>query len=254
MLTVLVITFIVAKYLNNSGGVFLIPDIKKRIKTTIQDPERAAAMLGAVSSAQLAGKRLDRRLTAYRKLLALLIEDRYAPRQELEAIFRALIHAQHQFQRELIEGRLVFVNYMTREEFSIFTDPSSRKTSNNQRASEKRLEKIRIETNMRLKGINTMALAIIDAPERRAKVASAVEDYRVKMDNLLGGLTEWNFRDNSVLKNFNASEAQLWEIFEKLNSLREACYAAFIELYFQLASLSSDDEWNTATKAMKSLI
>ena len=48
MLTVLVITFIVAKYLNNSGGVFLIPDIKKRIKTTIQDPERAAAMLGAV--------------------------------------------------------------------------------------------------------------------------------------------------------------------------------------------------------------
>jgi hypothetical protein len=211
-------------------------------------------MLGAVSSAQLAGKRLDRRLTAYRKLLALLIEDRYAPRQELEAIFRALIHAQHQFQRELIEGRLVFVNYMTREEFSIFTDPSSRKTSNNQRASEKRLEKIRIETNMRLKGINTMALAIIDAPERRAKVASAVEDYRVKMDNLLGGLTEWNFRDNSVLKNFNASEAQLWEIFEKLNSLREACYAAFIELYFQLASLSSDDEWNTATKAMKSLI
>ena len=98
MLTVLVITFIVAKYLNNSGGVFLIPDIKKRIKTTIQDPERAAAMLGAVSSAQLAGKRLDRRLTAYRKLLALLIEDRYAPRQELEAIFRALIHAQHQFQ------------------------------------------------------------------------------------------------------------------------------------------------------------
>ena len=173
MLTVLVITFIVAKYLNNSGGVFLIPDIKKRIKTTIQDPERAAAMLGAVSSAQLAGKRL---------------------------------------------------------------------------------EKIRIETNMRLKGINTMALAIIDAPERRAKVASAVEDYRVKMDNLLGGLTEWNFRDNSVLKNFNASEAQLWEIFEKLNSLREACFAAFIELYFQLASLSSDDEWNTATKAMKSLI
>jgi len=168
MLTVLVITFIVAKYLNNSGGVFLIPDIKKRIKTTIQDPERAAAMLGAVSSAQLAGKRL---------------------------------------------------------------------------------EKIRIETNMRLKGINTMALAIIDAPERRAKVASAVEDYRVKMDNLLGGLTEWNFRDNSVLKNFNASEAQLWEIFEKLNSLREACFAAFIELYFQLASLSSDDEWNTATKA-----
>ena len=129
MLTVLVITFIVAKYLNNSGGVFLIPDIKKRIKTTIQDPERAAAMLGAVSSAQLAGKRLDRRLTAYRKLLALLIEDRYAPRQELEAIFRALIHAQHQFQRELIEGRLVFVNYMTREEFSIFTDPSSRKTA-----------------------------------------------------------------------------------------------------------------------------
>lgn len=254
MLTVLVITFIVAKYLNNSGGVFLIPDIKKRIKTTIQDPERAAAMLGAVSSAQLAGKRLDRRLTAYRKLLALLIEDRYAPRQELEAIFRALIHAQHQFQRELIEGRLVFVNYMTREEFSIFTDPSSRKTSNNQRASEKRLEKIRIETNMRLKGINTMALAIIDAPERRAKLASAVEDYRVKMDNLLGGLTEWNFRDNSVLKNFDASEAQLWEIFEKLNSLREACYAAFIELYFQLASLSSDDEWNTATKAMKSLI
>jgi hypothetical protein len=116
------------------------------------------------------------------------------------------------------------------------------------------LEKIRIETNIRLKGINTMALAIIDAPERRAKVASAVEDYRVKMDNLLGGLTEWNFRDNSVLKNFNASEAQLWEIFEKLNSLREACYAAFIELYFQLASLSSDDEWNTATKAMKSLI
>jgi hypothetical protein len=254
MLTVLVITFIVAKYLNNSRGVFLIPDIKKRIKTTIQDPESAAAMLGAVSSAQLAGKRLDRRLTAYRKLLALLIEDRYAPRQELEAIFRALMHAQHQFQRELIEGRLVFANYMTREEFSIFTDPSSRKTSNNQRASEKRLEKIRIETNMRLKGINTMALAIIDAPERRAKVASAVEDYRVKMDNLLGGLTEWNFRDNSVLKNFDASKAQLWEIFEKLNSLREACFAAFIELYFQLASLSSDDEWNTATKAMKSLI
>jgi len=254
MLTVLVITFIVAKYLNNSGGVFLIPDIEKKIKATIQDPESAAVLLGAVTSAKLAGQRLARRLNAYRKLLALLIEDRYAPRQELEAIFEAIMHAQHQFQGELIEGRLAFVKNITREEFVTFTDPDSRKTSKNQRASGKRWEKIRFDTNNRLEGIKTRVLAVIDAPERSAEAVSAVENYRERMDTLLGELTEWNFRDNSVLKDFGASEAQLWEITEKLNSLREACYAAFIELYFQLASLSSDDEWNATLKTMKSLM
>lgn len=254
MLTVLVITFIVAKYLNNSGGVFLIPDIEKKIKTTIQTPESADILLGAVTSAKLAGQRLARRLTAYRKLLALLIEDRYAPRQELEAIFEAIMHAQHQFQGELIKGRLTFVKNLAREEFVTFTDPDSRKTSKNQRESEARLEKIRFETNTRLEGIKTRVLTVIDAPERSAKAVFAVENYRERMDTLLGELTEWNFRDNSVLQDFGASEAQLWKIFEKLNSLREACYAAFIELYFQLASLSSDDEWKTALKTMKSLI
>ena len=80
---------------------------------------------------------------------------------------------------------------------------------------------------------------------------SAVQDYQKSLEDFLQEYGTWNYRDNEVVREYQATEAQLQAMLDKINVNRFNIYTAFTELYMRLSEACTDDEWKAAAKALR---
>ena len=248
------ITILVSLLVGGAGGMFLIPDIEKRIKKLIGDRHRSATMLTVLKNAKLAGKRFQKKQQAYGKLLTLLMAERDTSRQELEGLFEAALQGIRNYQSTLIESRIAILEQLTPEEFSLITDPDIKATVKREQEVATQQKKTLARLDTAIEGIASFVRSGVASPSRRDKALAALSDYRLANYTLAGKLTDWNYRDSAILQDYTASKTQYRDVAEDVNSIRCQIYQSFVELYLQLASASTDGEWKAASKALNKLV
>jgi len=249
MITMLVIGALVG--LLRGGGYFLIPNIKDRVKEIVSDPKRLAKLTEAIESAEQAGKALDTKYKGYGKQLNELTKQRGTPEAAFMAVYSDALEAYQEAQRIFIQGRIVFIETLTLEEFTILTEPDAKKTAKREEQVQGAIEKTRENLPKSLDSISELAVEIISDPERQQSVLSAVQDFQKNLEDFLQEYSTWNYRNNEVLKDYHATEAQVQELVDKLNVYRLNVYTAFSELYIRLSEACTDKEWKKAAKALK---
>jgi len=249
MITISIIMFIVT---NVRGSLhFMIPDVKKRIKDLVSEPERLAAIQEAVETYEQAGDQLDKKQKAYNKLLETMIAKRGTSKAELTALFTGVLEALKTAQRFFIWGNNFLVANLTPEEFSALHSPDAEKTAQQDDNRKDAVEKARKKSVESLDKIRTLAAEIISDPGRQQTVFSAVQDYQDSLDHYFQEYNQWSMRDNQVFSDYHSSEAQMQELIDELNDSRVNMYVAFIELYLRLSDSCSEDEWKGAFKALE---
>ena len=249
MITAAVIMFIV-KALKGSAH-FMIPDVKKRIKILVRDPDRLAAILEAVETYEQAGEQLDKKQDGYNKLLEIMMETRGTSKAELTALFTAVLEALKAAQRFFIWGNTFLIANLTQEEFSELHSADAKKTAQQEEKRKDAIEKAKVNSQESLDKIRTLAAEIIPDAERQQAVLSAVQDYQDSLGRYFQEYSKWNLRDSAVFSDYQATESQMKTLIDQLNGSRVHMFTAFVELYLRLSDACSDEEWKAAFKALK---
>ena len=249
MITISIIMFIVTKVRGSLH--FMIPDVKKRIKDLVSDPERLAAIQEAVETYEQAGEQLDKKQKGYNELLEIMIEKRGTSKAELTALFTAVLEALKTAQKFFIWENTFLVANLTPEEFSALHSPDAKKTAQREDKRKDAMEVVKGDSQESLDQIRTLAAEIISDPGRQQTVLSAVQDYQDSLGHYFREYSKWSLRDNEVLTDYHSSESQMQELIDELNGSRVNMYTAFIELYLRLSDASSDDEWKAVAKGLK---
>lgn len=249
MLTLLVIRFIIR--LMQGGSFFIVPDIKDRVKDLIKEPERLQPMIEAFEAVEEANKAFDKKYEAYGKQVNELMKDRNTPESSFTPVYEAAIEDFKEVQNTIIQGRMIFVQILTPEEFETLTDPTAKKTAKQEEQLEEGIEKTRENMQKKFDDIKTLADEIISDPDRKQEVFTTVQDTQNSLEDLLQELRAWNFSGNEVLKDYNATPAQLRELYDTLNQYRLNLYNTFTHLYVGLSNACTDDEWKKAAKMLK---
>ncbi len=249
MITMLVIGALMATM---GGGVyFLIPNIKDRVKGLISDPIRLAKLNGAILTAEEASKALDKKYNEYGKQLNELTKQRGTPEAAFMALYADALEASKEVQEIFIEGRIVFIKILTPKEFSILTAPDAKETAKREEQVQDAIEKATVKVPKNLDKISELAVEIISDPEKQQSALAAVQNYQKSFEDILQEYGKWNYRNNEVLRDYQATEAQLQELVDKLNEKRLNLYTTFTELYIRLSDACTDEEWKAAAKALK---
>ena len=77
-----------------------------------------------------------------------------------------------------------------------------------------------------------------------------MQDNRQSLLDFLQEYGSWNYRNNEVVSDYEATEAQLQAMLDKLNGYRLNIYTAFSDLYLRLSEACTDKEWKAAAKAL----
>jgi len=248
MITMLIIGALMGRL---GGGYFLIPNIKDRVKGLVSDPIRLAKINGAILTAEEASKALDKKYKEYGKQLNELTKQRGTPEGAFMALYAEAIAAYKEVQEIFIQGRAVFIENLTLKEFSILTAPDAKETAKREEQVQDAIEKAEVKIPKDLDKISELALQIISDPERQQSVLAAVQDYQQSLEDFLQEYGTWNYRNNEVLRDYQATEAQLQALLDKLNGYRLNIYTAFSDLYLRLSEACTDEEWKAAAKALK---
>lgn len=233
------------------GGYFLIPNIKDRVKGLVSDPIRLAKINGAILTAEEASKALDKKYKEYGKQLNELTKQRGTPEGAFMALYAEAIAAYKEVQEIFIQGRAVFIENLTLKEFSILTAPDAKETAKREEQVQDAIEKAEVKIPKDLDKISELALQIISDPERQQSVLAAVQDYQQSVVDFLQEYGTWNYRNNEILRDYKATDAQLQVLLDSLNGYRFNIYTAFSELYLRLSEACTDEEWKAAAKALK---
>lgn len=249
MITLLLIRAIIR--LLRGGSYFMIPDIKDRVKDIVSDPDRLVKLNEAIEAAEQASKALDKKYKDYGKRLNELTEQRGTPEAAFIALYSEALQAYKEVQRIFIQGRKVFVDNLTPTEFSILTAPTAKKTAKREEQVQDAIEKARESVPENLDNISVLVAEIISDPERQQIIFEAVLDYQNSLEEFLLEYGTWLYRNNEVLNDYDATEAQLQELLDRLNATRLNIYTSFSDLYLRLSESCTDEEWKAAAKALK---
>ena len=233
------------------GGYFLIPNLKDRVKGLISDPIRLAKLNGAILTAEEASKALEKKYKAYGKQINELTKQRGTPEAAFMAIYTDALESYQEVQEIFITGRIVFIENLTPEEFSILTAPDAKETAKREEQAQDAIEKAMVKVPKSLDKISELAMEIIPDPEMQRNALAAVQDYQKRLEEFLQEYGTWNYRNNEVLTDYQATEAQLREQIDRLNMYRLSIYTAFTQLYLRLSEATTDEEWQAAAKALK---
>lgn len=254
MITATLIGIIATLLFGGAAGIFLIPDIEKKIKKLIGEKQRANAMIDSLKAVSLADKERENKRQGYKKQLALLMKNPTTSRQELTALFDASLESVRSFQNALIRHRAVLIDNLSEEEFTEIIDPDSSATAKRENETAASWEKVGKKLGAAVDEAATIARSSIEDPERRRKALSAIDDYKQGIDALVQRFKSWNLRDNTLLKDYAATDAQFHALAEEFNSIRTQVYTAFVDLYIQLSESSTEKEWKAASTALKKMV
>lgn len=242
---VALLTLIVAMLTGVHRSPFVFPDLQKRVRKYVKEPDRKKPVLEILKTQVAARKRLDKRVKQYKTMLRQLAGDRETTREELTAVFQGLLADYRQTQTQFIDARLAVVGILTAEEFEQCID-------RDHGPSDKAWREVGKALDTHLVKLKASAKAIED-PASRKRVLVAIEAFVQNLGELLHALAERNYHDEEVLASYDATREALIASHESINVQRKGLYGAFIDLHQGLATATTDRQWKAAARELRAL-
>ena len=251
MLIGLLIAALVAMSVSSSpGNFFLVPDIKKEIKKSVEDPERKADLIALTKIMSKEIKAFQKFNKPYLKQIPVVNKDRSAKRTEIQRLFNESYDERKKLQVKLVEGTLRFQELCTEVEWNGIIDAAYQPNSKQQiklykaknkimAADQKPLDKIRAEIEMG-----------IEDKERLTKALNAFDDFEVEMQRLLEHIREMDTKHHKTLKKYGVIRRELEKINQEQNRIREGVYKEFIDMHFEMVEATTEVEWKSISNAI----
>ena len=88
----------------------------------------------------------------------------------------------------------------------------------------------------------------INDEERRSRASQIIEEVNVSEVAILRKLNEYNYKDNNLLRNRNATEEEYRQTFKEYNDLWQEHFNLYTSAYEELSAVTTDEEWKVIKK------
>jgi|GEM_PF-5568115 len=254
MLTILLLATVVQILAKSRDSPFILKDPAKSLKKHIADPIRRDIVIALVNEAKGKYRKYKKRTNAYAKVLAVLTSDPSTSKDELNAIFEAMLAGIYHDQEARILGRVKGLDFITEKEFYAIINESISRRNEMHIENNKKWMKIDDSFSKSLKKLSRIIKQVITEHKKQEHVLETIEQYKTAMRTMISQIATWNYKDNVILRNYHATEEELLQTIADLNQHRRKIYDLLIELYSQLCSTLNEKEWNSIKKAMKRIL
>lgn len=198
---------LITKLAGGPEEIFMIPDLKKQIKTHVTDKQRQGIILDEIKCANQEIKAFEKLRKSNLKLIKKRSKSRETTSDELLGLYQTYFDARIIFQNDLIEQRL-----------------------NNQNLLEVDEWKLVIEDN-------------ISEPTKREPIIDALNDFGKTLNTFVEEGQRMNFEDSELVRNKNASREELKDSYKRHNELRMFGTIEFFKIREVAREYANDKEW-----------
>lgn len=228
---------------------FLTPDLKKNVKTFVEDKERKAeifALMKESKKRQVAFVKLRKKTFKDYKKLNL---DRNTTLEKHQAFVNDYFDARKEISAFSIDKELAMKKLMTEEEWNNIMNSVMEKTD-----KDKIRKKMEQSSQKFFETLTEMAeTSIVDATKKGA-VMESLDEFQEDINTYIPSVAELSYKNLETIRDYNATKYEYENGAEELQKMRREINDDFLKLRFQLLELTTEKEWNKIIKAYNNLI
>ena len=230
--------------------VFLVEDLPKEIKATVDDKEKKKEILAVLKDFEKEFNKTQKEINRSMKNLKKLNLDRNSLKESIVAEFTITSDLWKKLQTDGISKRLQVINLLTAEEWDKVTANS---VAEFDKKENKKNDKVFEEFDKELKKFKEEIVKNISDKEKITEIEDAFLDFSTDIKGYIDANMERTLRDHQTFRNMNATSDELVNALSTVEEARMDVFEGIIELHFKLVELTTEEEWNSIAKATNNL-
>jgi hypothetical protein len=228
---------------------FLTPDLKKNVKTYVEDKEKKHEIYAIMKESKKMQKTFEKTRKGYIKKYKALNVDRNSTKDQHQALIGEYLEKRKEISALSIEKEMSMKKLCTEEEWGNIMNAIMEKTDKG------KVKKSMEKTNQKFfdKLVKTFTTNISDEANRKKALAS-LNESKENVDIVIPMVSELSYKNIEAIRSYNAKKADYDEDAEQLRIIRKEIYDNFLKLRFQLLEYTTEEEWNIIIKDYNKLV
>ena len=228
---------------------FLTPDLKKNVKTFVEDGERKKEIFSLMKESKKEQKRYVKSRKKYYKEYKKLNLDRNSTLEDHQTFVNKYFNSRKEISAYSINKELAMKNLTTEEEWDNIMDAVMEKTDKGK--VQKKME----QTSQKFfEKLNEVAERSITDESNKRTVMESLDEFQKDINAYIPSVAELSYKNLETIRNYNASKSEYENGADDLQKMRSEINDDFLKLRFQLLELTTEKEWNKIIKAYNDLI
>ena len=232
------------------GGVsesFLVDKLEKGARKHIIEKDRRKEILADLKVSKDYIKAFNKKRNDQLKAFKEMNANKAMDRDDFESFFAAIIEERKEFQKYVIAERVKIAEKIEPDEWTLMMAMSSESVDKRRAKEEKKITKGKI--GLPFAETRDVISEKVELEGHQANLREALDNFLAAETKIIDELAAMNVQDNKVLKNKNATSAELHKIAEKLNAMRMRGYNNLIDFHFTARDNASGEAWDALMKA-----
>lgn len=250
---IFLIIFFITLLTGGPEQIFLIDNLKKEIKQNVDDKEIKDELLNTLEITTKEIKKFNKCNDKGRKKVKKLVQKKSSSSDLLNGILNNALILRIEHQKKMIESRLFFQEKMNIEQWNKIISTADLPSEKDIKEYDAVIEK---DKKAKKKLVDKVREAIsngIEEPSKQEIIITSFNEFEYALNNYLDEARKINFTNNKIVRNHNASKADLQGIYDYQNKLRKTVYQEFIEMHQIASEKTTLEEWNKISNSFSKL-
>ena len=254
MLWALLITFLITKLAGGPEEIFMTPDLKKQIKTHVEDKERQGIILDEIKVVKKENKAFGRLRKYHLKKIKKASMIRETTLGQLLVLYQSYFDDRISLQNSFVDHRINIQNLLDDEEWRHLIEDAVLPSDKLRKKTDKKENKVDEQAEKFLNKLKKVVEDNISEPERRKQIVAALSDFSEILYDFIDEGKRMNFEDSELVRNKNASREELKNFYKRHNNLRMHGTVEFFKIREVARENTNDKEWKAIMKSLAGII
>lgn len=254
MIWALLITLLIKTLTGGPEEIFMIPNLEKEIKTSIEDKGRKKELLDIVKFAKGEIKSFDKIRKSKLKQIEKNGKLKDVLSEELYEIYKTYNDDRLNMQTELIRERLAIQDLLSEDEWERLIENAVFPSEKERKKIEKQIEKKDHWVDRVIGEIENVITQNVRGLQKRQYLIGSLNDFGKTLDEFIDEGQKMNFKDSELIRNRHATKEDLENFYKKQNELRAIGTKAYFKLRDEAIKNTNDQEWKVIVKALNKIV
>lgn len=254
MLIAFLVSLLIRTLVGGPEEIFLVPKLKKEIKSHVLDTERKNEILQIIKEAKKEikefGKFRKKKLEEIKKIAV----KREVSSNDMLEVYDTYHNTRLNLQSGLIEKRLILQELFSDKEWELILENAVFPSEKAKEKAGKQEDKIEQKIDKFIADIKGAIISKIEDESKRINVLNSLDNYSTTLVAFIEEGQQMNYEDNNIVRNKNANKNELDEFYQKQNLLRYKGAKEYIQLRNTAIKNTNEQEWKAVVKALNKLL